>query len=181
MPLSELAPKTSPSLGDADAKVIIIEFADFACPACREIFKRLEHFHQVRTGFVLVFRHLPQPQIHGHEASVEGAKMSEIAQDKGLFWQFAARAYATPAHPSADDYRAVLNALKLDPSAATAADAARLEEDRALARKLDMGVTPTFIVLSPDQPVQVTTNVGLVELLANPKVAKYLLPRNATH
>ena len=77
-----------PSLGAADAPVLIVEFADFQCPFCRrfeqESFERLKTDY-IDTGVVrFVFRDFPLTQIHPHaELAAEAAA---CADEQGEFW-----------------------------------------------------------------------------------------------
>lgn len=54
----------SPSLGPADAKLTVVEFSDFECPHCQEVYSILKvvepEFPQVR----FVFKNFPLEQIH---------------------------------------------------------------------------------------------------------------------
>jgi protein-disulfide isomerase len=78
-----------PQLGEANAKVTIIEFADFQCPYCRQFWKdtypRLKKEY-IDTGKArLVFRDFPQ-EVHS-EAMVT-AIAGECAADQGKFFEF---------------------------------------------------------------------------------------------
>ena len=72
--------------GNADAKVTLIEYADFECPACRvfstDILKQLEN--EYKDSLRVVFRHFPLPQ---HDRAVDAAKAAEAAGFQGKFWQ----------------------------------------------------------------------------------------------
>lgn len=79
-----------PQLGNADAKVTIIEFGDYQCPLCRafwrETLPRIKKEY-VETGRVrIVFRDFPIQDIHP-EATVT-AMAAECAEDQGKFWEF---------------------------------------------------------------------------------------------
>jgi uncharacterized membrane protein len=172
--MSEVAPALSAGYGDLKSPIVIVEFADFACPACRDEYGNLERLHKDFDGWRLVFRHFPQAQIHGHEASMEGAILGEVAHEKGKFWDYAGKAFATPKHPTVDDYRGVLRGLGIDPGSPTAAASARVDADLALGKKLALRTTPFFIVYSPDLPPVVCTNIDLGDVLVKPDIVKYL-------
>lgn len=172
----ELDAADAPSLGPPSAKVVIVEFADFACPACKQMFPKLEKLQKSLPGVRLVFRNLPQPNIRGHEASREGALYGLRAQAKGRFWQFAERAYALSGHPTLPDYQSALASTAgeaWNPTGA-AQENALLDRDLELARKLKLTTTPAFFVISPDLPVQVSTNIGLDKVLLKPEIGHYL-------
>ena len=177
--MAELVPADAPSEGDPDAPIILVEFADFACPACRDIYGRLQKQLSHTVGMRVVFRHFPQPQLAGHEASAYGALVSETANDRGRFWAFAEKAFTAP-KPTATTYEDILASLQLgDRVARLMADrkeyhVSAVERDLRLAKKLQLKLTPAFIVLSPELPPQVCTNVELSSVLAKPQILKYL-------
>lgn len=75
-----------PSIGPADAKVVIVEFADYACPACAHFAnevkdKLLENF----SGKVrFVFRDVAA---HG-EISFKAAEAANCAGEQGKYWEY---------------------------------------------------------------------------------------------
>jgi len=76
-----------PALGDPNAKVKIIEFADFRCPFCEQLYKESEQQfikEYVNTGkAVFYFR---QFAFLG-DASVVAANAAECANEQGKFWE----------------------------------------------------------------------------------------------
>ncbi|WP_148863972.1 DsbA family protein [Marinobacter fonticola] len=74
------------SIGDADAPVVVREFADYQCPACARFApasKRLRDEY-VKSGQVrLVFYDLPLTQ---HEYAQEAALAARCAADQDAFW-----------------------------------------------------------------------------------------------
>lgn len=71
--------------GSAQAKVTIVEFSDFQCPACRQAeaaIKQIlaDYSQEVR----LVYRHLPLTQIH--QQAMAAAELAEAAAAAGKFW-----------------------------------------------------------------------------------------------
>jgi protein-disulfide isomerase len=78
-----------PVLGDAAAKVTIIEFGDYQCPSCRMFWREVEprlKKDYVDTGKVkLVFRDFPIVEIHP-DAPI-AAMAAQCAVDQGKYWQ----------------------------------------------------------------------------------------------
>lgn len=71
--------------GNPDAKVTLIEYADFECPACAlylDVIKQLgeEYGDDLR----IVYRHFPLPQ---HSKAIDTAKAAEAAGFQGKFWE----------------------------------------------------------------------------------------------
>ncbi len=78
----------SPSKGPANARVTVVEFSDFQCPACREMSKAiravLPQYPQVR----FVFKHFPLPQIHPWAMNAALAAYCSYQQSPDFFWKF---------------------------------------------------------------------------------------------
>ncbi len=79
-----------PKLGNADAKVSIIEFSDFECPSCgsfvRETFDDLKREY-IDTGKVsFVFKNFPITNTHKN--AMMAALASECADEQGKFWEY---------------------------------------------------------------------------------------------
>lgn len=77
-----------PSLGNEQAKITIVEFADFQCPFCERLFK--DAITNIKKDYIdkgkakLYFRHYA---FLGQE-SVFAAQASECANEQGKFWEF---------------------------------------------------------------------------------------------
>ncbi len=178
--LRDLEDSASHTEGPADAPVTLVEFADYACPACRNIYPGLKKALRDSNRIRLVYHHFPLTYVHGHEASGLGAICSEIAGEQGLFWQYSDLAFNGPDHPSVADYKAILVkvGVKGDVSKRLAdpADPAakRVEFDHALGARLGIYVTPVFVVFSPDLGPIATTNVDLLDALKRKEIQSYL-------
>jgi protein-disulfide isomerase len=86
---TERAKATGNSLGDANAPVVMEEYADFQCPACGQFARgtlgEIEDKY-VKNGKVrVVFNHYA---FLGEE-SIRAAEASECANDQGKFWEYA--------------------------------------------------------------------------------------------
>src|SRR5688572_13499468 len=83
-----------PVMGDANARVTIIEFGDYQCPVCRLFWK--ETLPRIRKEYIdtgkvkLVFRDFPLPV---HSMAVPAAMATECAEDQGRFWEFHDKVY----------------------------------------------------------------------------------------
>ena len=79
-----------PTLGSADAKVLMIEFGDYQCPSCRMFWKDVEprlKKEYIDTGRVkLVFRDFPLTGIHPE--AVLAAEAVNCARDQNKYWEF---------------------------------------------------------------------------------------------
>ena len=79
-----------PVLGDAKAKVLIIEFGDYQCPSCRMFWREVEprlKKDYIDTGKVkLVFRDFPIVQIHPE--AMLAAMAADCSGDQNKYWQY---------------------------------------------------------------------------------------------
>lgn len=145
--------------GPDDAKVIIVEFADFQCPACKNMDMTLTQLVQEYAGKVqVVFRNYPLDQscnsgIRGkiHEWSCRAAIMARCAGQYGKFWPYYQQIFdqqkdinddnlklwATNLGLSDDQILACLNSSDL---------LAKIKEDIALGDQLGVDSTPTIFI-----------------------------------
>lgn len=72
--------------GPAEAKVTIVEFSDFQCPACAAVSPLLK---QIKTTYpndvAFVYRHFPLSTIHPYAQLA--AQAAEVAGEEGKFWE----------------------------------------------------------------------------------------------
>lgn len=75
--------------GNKDAKVTLVEFADFQCPYCNDFFRESESQlmkEYVDTGKVR-FVFMNYPVILSHPRSYKAAEAGECAAEQGKFWE----------------------------------------------------------------------------------------------
>lgn len=83
-----------PSLGDKNAKVAIVEFADLECPFCKRFFT--DTFPQIKKEYIdtgkaaMYFRHFP---LSFHPLAQPFAIASECANEQGKFWEMHDKIY----------------------------------------------------------------------------------------
>lgn len=176
------------SAGPESAPVTIVMFGDFWCPACRTALESLLRYRSANPGKVrLIYRHRPLPGIKGHESSEAAAALSEIAAERGRFWEFAAAVHAARQPMDRTQFLELMRQLECDPLAAEArldnpADPAvgRVLRDIDLAERLGVFSTPTFVVLLGDRPAlsasarhlpRMLNSRAVVSLLAGPSSA----------
>jgi len=82
--------------GNPDAKVVIVEFADFQCGYCKRAAGELDRLHEAYKDRVLfVFKHYPMdpgcnPGVRNrlHRYACKAATAAVCAGEQGLFWEF---------------------------------------------------------------------------------------------
>jgi uncharacterized membrane protein/predicted DsbA family dithiol-disulfide isomerase len=143
------------SRGPANAPVKIVIFSDLWCSVCRAVHGPLMDYQSAHPNDVqVIFRHRPLYGIPGHETSETVAILSEIAAEQGKFWRFVDRLYREPRQLDQDGYLGLMRELGLaTPQVQSlvadrnSAPALRVQRDRALADRLGVHLTPTFVVI----------------------------------
>jgi protein-disulfide isomerase len=76
----------SPAKGPENARVTIVEFADFECPGCRELAPVLDAAQEKHAKDVrLVYKFFPLVQRHAHAEDAARAAIAAMAHNK--FWE----------------------------------------------------------------------------------------------
>jgi protein-disulfide isomerase len=84
-----------PSLGSADAKVVLTEFGDFTCSACKS-------WHQAGIVNELLAYYGNDLRVEWRDFPVitadspKAAQAGQCAHDQGLFWEYLDRVYSEP-------------------------------------------------------------------------------------
>ena len=75
-------------IGNASSSIVVEEFADFQCPACRGAHEQisLPLLEKYGKNIRYEFHHMPLRQIHPF--AQEAAEASECAADQEKFWEF---------------------------------------------------------------------------------------------
>jgi len=143
----------APSLGSAQAKVLIVEFLDPACGTCAQFYPYVKQMLAQHSGKVrLSIRHIPL-----HPGAEDVVRALEASRKQGRYWQTLEALLANQPQwvqnhvASVDRAWAVLAAsgLNLDQLRADMNDpevARRMETDRADAKTLNVTMTPEYFV-----------------------------------
>ncbi|HEY1074823.1 MAG TPA: thioredoxin domain-containing protein [Patescibacteria group bacterium] len=71
--------------GPENAPITIIEYTDFQCPSCKQLYPTLETLLKEYDGKIrFIHRHFPLMDIHYN--AYDAAMASEAAKDQGRFW-----------------------------------------------------------------------------------------------
>lgn len=145
-------PKTliasSPTIGAANNKILLIEFADFQCSGCgksAEIVKQFMAKHKNKV--TLVFKHFPLTQVHPE--ALPAARAAWAAQQQGKFWEYHDELFGNQAKLSNNFYLDTAKKLNLNlakfQSDYGVADTAILNDFR-LGRTIDVQGVPALIL-----------------------------------
>lgn len=172
--------------GSESAQVTIVEFADMNCPSCRATFPKVEALYNEYQGKLrLAFRHLPLFQLPGHETSPQLAIVSEMAAEKGKFWEYMDKVMDPGNTERIKGDAGIIeigSEVGLDPAAIRKAigdpDSVyldRVTDDMSIAQAgLKITSTPTFVVLAKGHPPKAVLGNSLADLLKNPTYAPLL-------
>ena len=84
---SKLHVGLSPSMGPEDAKITLIEFADFECPSCRQLDLVLRELLPRHPEVRLVFKQYPLTDIHPWAMTAAIASQCTFEQSPAAFWK----------------------------------------------------------------------------------------------
>lgn len=140
-----------PSLGPTDAKLTIIQFADFECPFSREVFTTVRTLMSDFRGQSVrfVFRDMPLDDIHQNARAA--ALAASCASSQGKFWQMHDKLFQNSDRLAAPDLRSYADQIGLDLRAydtclADPATAAEVEADHRAGEAAGVRGTPTFFL-----------------------------------
>ena len=77
----------NPSLGPADSRVTVVEFSDFQCPHCRELYRTLKALEPQYPQVRVVFKDFPLTQIHPWTETASIGARCAYNQSPNAFWQ----------------------------------------------------------------------------------------------
>jgi protein-disulfide isomerase len=136
--------------GPLDAPVTLLEYGDYECPACGQVFPIIKTV-QERLGNTLcfAFRHFPLTNVHPH--SEHAAEAAEAAGAQGKFWMMHDILFENQDALEDEDLIRYATALKLSArrliaEVAAGAYATRLREDFMSGMRGGVNGTPTFFI-----------------------------------
>lgn len=157
--------------GNPEAVVVIVEFADFQCPACGR--QARDILPEVRTNYIeagtvaYVYMNLPLPQVH--PLAFRAAEAGNCAAEQGHFWEMHDLMFSNQSALREDDLFAYAATLPLDLSAfqdcmVTGKTAAAVQADMDTAAALGARRTPSIFltVRESDSPDQVRVSQLIV-------------------
>ncbi len=134
--------------GPADAKVTLVEFADFECGHCAAARPMLDAVLKARSDVRLCFKHFPLP---AHANAMPAAQAAEFARRKGKFWELQPLLFEHQRKLSPDKIKELVAQVGLDPKElvrAVESDelTAVVEKHKAEGRAVNLQGTPTIFV-----------------------------------
>ena len=142
----------SPSLGQATAPVVLVEFTDFQCPYCKRahdgVLAGLKKKYVDAGKVRMVSRNLPLPF---HPNAEPAAIAALCAGEQGQFWAMRDRLFENTEALSRQDFLKAAEELKLDIQAFTACldtkhPGPRIASDKQDAAAAGITGTPSFVI-----------------------------------
>ena len=149
-PLSSARLAADPALGNATARVTIIEYGDFGCPTCRGWEQAGVRQHLIQAyGDKIYFVWRDFPVITAQ--SPKAAEAGQCAFDQGKFWEYHDLLYERAPALSLADLKAYavelgLDAAKFNRCLDTGQDAPKVNQSLQQARGLGFSGTPSFLI-----------------------------------
>lgn len=147
--VKDVALEDSPSKGNPGAPVVVVEFADFQCPACRAARPVLEDTLKKHDGQVrLVFKNFP---LSIHQYGEKLARSARAAQLQGKFWEMYGALFDNQDRISPPVIDELAKGLGLDiakfqKDVESEAVADAVSRDRKQGERLDLQSTPTLYI-----------------------------------
>lgn len=179
----------APYIGEANAKVVLIEFSDYQCPYCVDYFTNTyRHIiaDYVKTGKVrYVARDFPGESIHPN--ALKAAEAARCATDQGKFWEMHDELFTNQKSLGSSGISDSARAAGLDMAEFQACFdsgkyTARVRKDEDETVKIGIKGTPAFLLGTPDpaNPSKIKLNkmlIGSQPLSAFQQTIENLLPK----
>lgn len=140
-----------PTIGPADAPIVIVEFSDFQCPFCKRFFD--ETYQQLLEAYPdkirFVYRHLPLTSIHPE--AFPSAEASMCANEQNAFPEYHDKLFENQDRLGRELYIQIASDLMLDTVAfedclKTGKYKDLIQQDSDFALNLGVRSTPTFFI-----------------------------------
>lgn len=143
--------------GKKDAKVVLVEYGDFQCPACGGAYVQLKSIKEKYKGDIaFVFRNFPLTNIHPN--ALASSAVAEAAGLQGKFWEMHDKLYENQdswSSATADQRDSIfegyatelglnLDQFKTDLSSKKVSE--KISRDQALGRKVKVDSTPGILI-----------------------------------
>ena len=139
------------SAGSTDAKIVLVEFFDFQCPACRRFSLTLDSIMSRKSGIRLVRRHFPLMDKHPWASRL--AIGGVCAERFGEFDQYYRRAFDAQAFVGDESWGGVADLFsprsrtpELEKCLIDKQTVAVVEADIAAGRRLRVAATPSVLI-----------------------------------
>lgn len=163
-----IAAGDGPGFGPPDAKIEIVEFADFECPFCAQAARVIQTIRERYADEVrFVFRQFPLPT---HPNAELVARASVVAHNQGRFWEFHDRVFQSDGplkRPALEQIAAAagLDSVGFSSSLTDPSVEQTVESDVLLGKQIEVGGTPALFINGRrvEHPTDLPTVVNAIE------------------
>jgi len=149
LPVARVNVSDCPAKGPKQAAVVVVEFSDYRCPACRsahETVRRIRESYQDRVRWI--FKDFP---LKSHEDAEFLAEAAHCADAQGAFWKYQDLLFSADGKPDSESLAAYAGKLNLDVERFQSCLGnrkfrTRVEQNLQDAKQAGISATPTFIV-----------------------------------
>jgi predicted DsbA family dithiol-disulfide isomerase len=148
-PGTQVSLEGAPRLGSAKAAITVVEYADYECPYCQQVYPALQKLEKEYDGKLsVVFKDCPLPM---HPHAKKAAEAANCAKEQGKFWEYNNTLFENPGKldtPQLKDYSKALglNTTEFDKCLDSGAETAKVEKATADAQSLGISGTPSFFI-----------------------------------
>ena len=139
-----------PFKGPSDAKVTIVEFSDFECPACGAAYPVLKQlFEEYSDKVKFVYRDFPLTTIPPF--ALKAAYASQCAFEQGKFWEYHDKLFENQEKLAVSDLKQYaidvgLNSAQFDSCLDTSKYSSEVAKDQSYGISIGVNGTPTFFI-----------------------------------
>jgi protein-disulfide isomerase len=138
----------SPSRGPTDSRLVIVEFADFECPACRAVSPALDEIVEKNPDVRFVFKNFPLPI---HQNAETAARAALAADLQGKFWEMHHELFSSDVPPTKERTLELarkigLDVVRFEKDLRSEAIADAVRRDRKHGEQLDLKGTPSIFI-----------------------------------
>lgn len=164
-----------PARGSASKDLLLVEFADFQCPHCKDVQPTIEKLLQQFPNARFVYENYPLVQIHSeaYKAAAYGVCVAKAGGDPAFF-KYSAAAYEAQASltPAGSDQalkdavsKAGLDPAKIAACSTTAEAKSGVDASIKLAQDININQTPTLVVNGRSIPLSSLPIEALTQLI----------------
>jgi len=186
---------SEPIMGDPSAPILIVEYADFACPYCAKASAFMHDIVRADPKVQLRFKNYPisgncNRFVEGerHATSCPAAISAECAKNQGKYWELSDLLFKNQQYQEAADIDFMAKQIGLDMNAFHACQAdpnvlQGVKNDVEAAGRLDISGTPSFFIrgIVGDDFVEVHAKAETIEALIKAAEAGAPLPAPGPH
>lgn len=148
-PGAEMAVDGAPMIGAKNAPVTLVEYADYECPYCQQVYPSLKKLEKDFAGKLsVVFKDCPLP-MHSH--AKKAAEAAICAREQGKFWEFHDALFEGAGRLDVpqlkEDAKAIgLNTSEFDKCLDSGAESGNVQKGIDEAATLGLSGTPSFFI-----------------------------------